>query len=128
MTVTASGLQVPPVPRVAPEASRTAHDTDATLTVEDFGVNHTNTGASGTVVLTLPAAIDAAGMSLGVYLTAAQVVQLLPASGEKIYLAGSGVADEFLNIDGTIGNYVDVYCDGEKYLVESYSGVLTKST
>jgi hypothetical protein len=128
MTATASGLQVPAVPKVAPEASVTAHDDSATLDVDDFGLNHTNTGATGTVVLTLPAAADAAGMSLGIYLTAAEIVQLAPASGEKIYLAGSGTADELVNIAGVIGNFADVYCDGTQYLVQRYSGVVTKTT
>jgi hypothetical protein len=126
MTVTASGLQVPLVPRVAPEASVSAQAASATLTVADFGKNVTNTGASAGIVLTLPAAADAAGMALRVQLTAAWYVRLLPVTLEKIFLAGSGVASKYLLIAGVIGNYVDVFCDGEKYLVQGYSGVVTK--
>jgi hypothetical protein len=126
MTATSSGLQVPAVPKVAPEASVTAKTTTGALAIADYGVNLTNTGAGATVTLTLLAAASAAGMPLRVYLTAAQIVRLLPQTGEKIYLAGSGVATKYLNIAAAIGNFVDVYCDGEKYLVQGYSGVVTK--
>jgi hypothetical protein len=126
MTVTASGLQVPLVPRVAPDASVTAKTTTGNLAIADYGVNLTNTGAGGTIILTLLAAAAAAGMPLRIYLTVAQIVELLPQTGEKIYLGGSGVATKMLVIAGVIGNYVDLYCDGEKYLVQGYSGVVTK--
>jgi hypothetical protein len=128
MTATASGLQVPAPPKTAPEAARTAHSTTEAITAATFGTNHTNTGATGAIVLTLPAASTVAGMSLGFYVTAAYDVQIAPASTEKIYLAGSGTADELLNIAGVVGNFIDIFCDGKKYLVEKYSGVLTKST
>jgi len=52
---------------------------------------------------------------------------LVPASGEQIFLGGGGVADEKLTIAGVIGNYADVYCDGERYHVFDYNGVLTKA-
>jgi hypothetical protein len=126
MTATASGLQVPPVPSVDPAAAVTAHAGDTTLTIADCGVNLTNTGAVGTAIYTLLAAAAAAGMALRVFLTVAQIVQLKPATGEKIYLAGDGTADDLLNIADVIGNYVDLFCDGEKYLVQDYSGVVTK--
>lgn len=126
MTATASGLQVPPVPMVDPAAAVVEKTTDATLTVAEYGKNITNTGAVGTAVLTLLAAASAAGLPLRVYLTVDQIVRLLPQTGEKIYLAGSGVATKYLNIAAVIGNYVDVFCDGEKYLVQDYSGVVTK--
>jgi hypothetical protein len=126
MAVTASGLQVPAPPLVAPDASVTAKTTTGNLAIADYGVNLTNTGAGGTIVLTLLAAAAAAGMSLRVYVTVAQIVRLLPQTGEKIYLGGSGTATKYLNIAAVIGNFVDVYCDGEKYLVQGYSGVVTK--
>ena len=46
-----------------------------------------------------------------------------PARGSlRLYLA-----DEKLTIAGVIGNYADVYCDGERYHVFDYNGVLTKA-
>jgi hypothetical protein len=127
MTATASGLQVPPVPMVDPAAAVVEYAGDTDLAITDYGKNITNTGAVGTAVLTLLAAALAAGLALRVYLTVDQIVQLKPATGEKIYLAGSGVADEVVNIAAVIGNYVDVFCDGEKYLVQDYFGVVTKA-
>jgi hypothetical protein len=126
MAPTASGLQVPTPPLVAPEAAVTAKAATGNLAIADYGVNLTNTGAAATVALTLLAAASAAGMPLRLYVTAAQIVQFVPASGEKIYLAGSGVADKYVQVAGVIGNYIDLFCDGEKYLVQGYSGVVTK--
>jgi len=115
MTATGSGFLVPRPPFVPADAAVSAQASTASLAITDYGKNITNTGASGTVVLTLLAAALAAG-----------IVRLLPATGEKIYLGGSGVASKYLNVAAVIGNYVDVYCDGEKYLVTGYSGVITK--
>jgi hypothetical protein len=74
----------------------------------------------------MPAAALAAGLSLKVQLTVAQIVDLTPAAGEKIFLGGSGVATKYCSIAGVIGNFLDLYCDGTDYLVVNYSGVVTK--
>jgi hypothetical protein len=121
-----TGYMVPPPPIVAPNATVVAKDADATLTVADFGKIITNTGSSGTVVLTLPGAATAAGCSIKVQVTVAQIVRCTPASGEKVYLGGSGVASKYLNIAAAIGNFVDLYSDGVSYHVMNYSGVVTK--
>ena len=92
----------------------------------DFAKNNTNTGAGGTVVLTLPAASKCKEQKMKVYITVAQTLRLTPQTGEKIYLAGSGTATKYLNIAGTIGSYCVVYCDGQSFYVTDYSGVLTK--
>jgi hypothetical protein len=126
MAVTASGLQVPTPPLVAPDGTVTAKTSTGNLAIADYGVNLTNTGAGAAIVLTLLAAALAAGMPLRLYITAAYTVTLTPQTGEKIYLAGSGVASKYLLVAGVIGNYVDLFCDGEKYLVQGYSGVITK--
>jgi hypothetical protein len=128
MTATGSGFLVPRPPLVAPNATVTAKTTTGNLAIADYGVNLTNTGAGGTIVLTLLAAALAAGMSLRIQITAAQIVRLLPQTGEAIYLGGSGVVTKYLNIAGVVGNFCDVYCDGQKYLVTSYSGVVTKES
>ena len=121
-----TGYMVPPPPVVAPNATVTAKTADATLALANFGTIITNTGSSGTVVLTLPAASAVAGCSIKVQVTAAQIVRCLPASGEKVYLGGDGVASKYLNIAGVVGNFADLYSDGVQYLVTNYAGVLTK--
>jgi predicted ribonuclease YlaK len=103
-----------------------ANAATATMKDYDFEKNNTNTGASGTIVLTLPSASSLKGQKTRIQITAAQIVQLLPATGEKIYLGGDGVASKYLQIAGTIGNYAELYCDGTSFYVTGYSGVLTK--
>lgn len=98
----------------------------ADLTAADFGKVLTNTGSSGTIVLTLPAAQLVKGKSVKIQLTVAQAVSLSPITTEAVYLGGNGVVNKDLVIAGVIGNYADVYSDGVKYLVTGYSGVVTK--
>lgn len=111
---------------ISPKASVSAQASTATLATTDFNKILTNTWASGTVVLTLPAAADVSWKWIKVQITVAQIVRLTPATWEKIYLGGSGVASKYLNIAGVIGNYADVYSDWTDYIVTWYSGVLTK--
>jgi hypothetical protein len=135
-----TGFIVPQPVRVAADAAVEANAEDKTLTVANFGKIQSNTGADGTspaitnVILTLPKAADAAGTALKVQLTVAMTVQLQPYQGagspavgvESIYLGGDGIAGESVLIAGTIGNYADIWSDGEKFHVLEYSGVLTK--
>lgn len=111
---------------ISPKATVSAEAATATLDVSDFGKIITNTGATDAIVLTLPAAADVAGKGIKVQLTVAKIVQLKPATGEKIYLGGSWVASKYLDIAWVIGNYADVYSDGTDYIVTAYSWVLTK--
>lgn len=119
----ANGTVYPVVP---PTASVVAKTASGNITSTNFNKNITNTGASGTIALALPAAASYAGKVLRVQITVAQIVRLTPASGEAIYLGGSGVAGKYLQIAGVIGNFADIYCDGTQWLVTGYSGVLTK--
>jgi len=121
-----TGYIVPPPPVVAANATVVAHAANATVLAADFGKIHTNTGAGAGIVLTLPAAATVAGQSLKIWLTVAQTVALSPAALEAVYLGGSGVVDKDAVIAAVIGNYCDVHSDGERYLVLSYSGVVTK--
>lgn len=105
-----------------------ANTADATIAVADFPKNNTNTGASGTIVLTLPTAASVEGKKMRVYLTVAQIVRLDPSGTESIYLAGSGVAGKYLQIAGVIGNYCDVYSDGTAFYVLGFSGIVTKES
>lgn len=112
-------------PVVSPSATVAAKAADATLTASDMGKNITNTGASGTVALTLPAVSESRGKYFRVQVTAAEIVQLDPGTS-SVYLGGSGVADKYAQLAGVIGNYADVYCDGTDWLITAYSGVATK--
>jgi hypothetical protein len=98
------------------------------VALADLGKQHTNTGVAAleTISLTLPAAADAAGSGFRLQVTVDEIVRLVPASGGKIYLGGSGVANKYLNIAAVIGNYADLHSDGVDWIVVDYSGVLTK--
>lgn len=121
-----TGYLVPAPPFVSPKATVEANAASATLTVANFGKIQTNTGAGAGIVLTLPPASTVAGCSIKVQLTAAQTVTLTPATGEKVYVGGSGVASKYALIAGVIGNFADVFCDGVDYVVTNYNGVVTK--
>lgn len=108
------------------DATVSAQAATATLTTSALFCNVTNTGASGTIVLTLPAANTCREGVIRFAVTAAQIVRVDPSGTEKIYLSGDGVAGKYLNIAGVIGNYADIYCDGTNWMVTNYSGVLTK--
>lgn len=115
------------VPMVlSPDATVTAKTADATLTTSDLNTILTNSGASGTVVLTLPAANTCREGMIRFTCLAAQILRVDPSGTEKIYLNGSGVAGKYLNIAAVIGNYAEIYCDGTNWYVTTYSGVVTK--
>lgn len=122
----ASAKFIPVYPTLAPNATVKANAATATIAAADFPKNNTNTGASGAIVLTMPAPADVKGLAMRIYVTVAQQISLSPASTDAVYLAGSGVDDKDLVIAGVIGNYADVYCDGSDYYVIGYSGVVTK--
>lgn len=113
-------------PIVAPNSTPVAYTGDATLVAGDLNKNVTNTGASGTITLTLPAVSGLAGYTLHVEVTAAQIVRIDPAGTETIWLGGSGAAGKYLNIAAVIGNMADIYCDGSRWLVVNRDGVVTK--
>lgn len=113
-------------PIVAPNGTPVAYTGDATLVAADLNKNVTNTGASGTVVLTLPSVSGLAGYVLHVEATAAQIIRVDAAGTETIWLGGSGAAGKYLNIAGVIGNMADIYCDGSRWLVVNRCGVVTK--
>jgi hypothetical protein len=121
-----TGYIIPAPPKVAADAAVKAHTTTENLAAADFPKNNTNTGASGNIVLTLPAAASVAGQSTRIQVTAAHQVSLSPAATEAVYLGGDGVVDKDLVVAGTIGNFCDVYSDGKRFLVLGYSGVVTK--
>lgn len=119
---------IPCPPVVSGKTTPTAKTADFTITAALAATTplYTNAAAIGAVVFTLPAASAVPGVSMKFAVTAAQTVTLTPASGGKIFLNGSGVADKYVLIAGAIGNFADIFSDGVDWIVVNYSGVLTK--
>lgn len=105
-------------------ATVTAKTTDFTIVSMDQV--YSNSGASGTVVFTLPTVVGNAGKTLKFHSLAAQIIRALPQTGQAVNLNGSAVVTKYLNIAAVIGNYADLYCDGYQWVVTGYSGVVTK--
>lgn len=77
-----------------------------TLTADQlYGSTFVNTGASGAIVLTLPA--PALGMRFRVYLTAAQDVDINPANSTQI-LALTNATGDAISSAATIGNCIEL--------------------
>ena len=74
----------------------------------------------------MPSVALSQGKCLSFHVLAAQIIQVLPVSGQAINLNGSAVVTKYLNIAAVIGNYCDMYCDGTQWIVTGYSGVVTK--
>lgn len=81
-----------------------AHTADDTLTEAESGSVHTTTGASGTVVFTLPAAV--VGLEYYFQVGAAQELRLDPDGTETVALPSTGV-------QGAAGKYLTANADGE---------------
>lgn len=116
----------PVVPVMSSAATALAKTSDYTVVAADFGKIMTNTGAVGTVVFTLPSAVTYPGTVLRFHLFAAQIVRLLPVTGQAVCLNSSVVVTKYLNIAGVIGNYCEIVSDGTQWLVTQYAGVVTK--
>lgn len=83
-----------------------AHASTATISSNElYGGTLTNTGASGAVVLTLPA--PAVGMHFRVWLTAAQDVDINPANGTQI-LSLTNATGDAISSAATIGNSIEL--------------------
>lgn len=121
-----TGLNGTIYPIVSPAATVSAQAATATLVAADLNKNITNTGAAGTIVLTLPSVVGLSGYVMHVELTVAQIVRLTPVAGQAIALGGSAVVSKYLNIAAVIGNMVDIFCDGTQWLVVARDGVVTK--
>lgn len=88
----------------------TPHAAGATLTADDSGTFHTNAGASGAIVLALPAAVP--GMRFGFYVAVAQELRIDPNGTETISLPSTGVpgaAGKYLTANA-IGETVELVC------------------
>lgn len=103
-----------------------AHPTDDTLTAAESGSVHTNAGASGAVVLTLPAAVVGLEFFFGVRV--AQQLRIDPSGSETISLPSTGVpgaAGKYLVADA-IGETVHLLCVAAgTWAVMGYTGTWT---
>jgi len=115
------------LPEVQPTGTVSAKTANYTITAADFGKVMTNTGASGAITFTLPAASSALkGQVIKFAALAAQIINVSPNSADGIYLNGSGVADKDVVVAGTIGNSVTIRCNGSNYEAYYANGVVTK--
>lgn len=101
-----------------------AHAATASVAAgELYGGVLTNTGASGAIVLTLPA--PAVGMHFRVYLTVAQDVDINPADGTQILTLTNATGDA-ISSAATIGNSIElVALSTTTWAVFASSGVWT---
>lgn len=88
----------------APVKTVEAHTAGDTLTTAETGSVHTNTGASGTIALVLPAAT--VGLQYYFYVGAAEAMQIDPDGSETISLPSTGVP-------GAAGKYLVADLAGE---------------
>lgn len=104
----------------------TAHTSSATLTAVDNGTLHTNTGAGGTITITLPSAT--VGLNFFFAVGAAQELRIDPSGTETISLPSSGVpgaAGKYLVADA-IGETVHLTCAvAGNWNVFGYTGTWT---
>lgn len=111
--------------KLAPRTNE-AHTAGDTLLAAETGTSHTNTGASGTITIILPAATVGQEFYFGV--GAAQELRLDPAGSETISLPSTGVAGaagKYLVADA-IGESVHLMCViAGTWAVMGYTGTWT---
>lgn len=103
-----------------------AHTADDTLTTAESGSVHTNTGASGTITIALPAAT--VGLEYFFRVGAAQALRIDPNGSETISLPSTGVpgaAGKYLVADAA-GETVHLVCGvAGSWSVMGYTGTWT---
>jgi hypothetical protein len=101
---------------------------DYTVTVTDLNkpTIFNNSGDSNNMVVTLPSVASAKGKVLRLHALAAQTMQVLPQTGEIVNYNGSVVVTKYCQLAGTIGNYIELFCDGYQWVVTQANGVVTK--
>jgi hypothetical protein len=120
----------PLLPFVAPDTTpvaKTGVSGTIILAISDMNGIITNTGTTNVLALTLPTAATSDTKCFSAVVLTAFQVTVVPATGDKIYLKGSGTTNATLILANTIGNYADLYCDGSNWLVVDGQG-LTKSS
>lgn len=109
-------------------ATVTTKTADYTVTLADLRkpTIFNNSGASGTIVFSLPTVASAAFKVVRVHLLAAQIVRLDPNGSEVANYCGSVVAGKYVQLAGVIGNYIELFCDGRQWIVARGNGTITK--
>jgi hypothetical protein len=110
-------------------ATVTTKTSDYTVTDADLKTPtiFNNSGGNGTIVFTLPSVADSKGKIVRFHSLAAQTIRVDPQDGEAINYNGSATVTEDASMAGTIGNYMEVYCDGVQWIITRSSGVITKA-
>ena len=102
-------------------------DGEAAIGVAESGSVHTNAGAAGAAAWVLPDA--AAGLHYTFIVMAAQEMQVTPAAGDKICVAGvCGDAAEYWSADAVGGSITIVAVDATNWVATSYIGTWTQDT
>lgn len=114
-------------PVIDPTLTPTALATTAAVTAAQIaGQNLTNTGAGGGTVYTLPKANTMPNQGFRFYVTVAQTSAFSPVATEYVALAGSKVVNKDLQISAVVGQFVDVYSNGENWVCWNHSGIVIK--
>ena len=103
-----------------------AHTADDTLTANENGTCHTNTGAGGAVVLSLPPAVVGLHYFFGV--GAAQALSINPDGSETISLPSNGVPGSAgaTIVADAVGETVHLMCvKAGNWAVMGYTGTWT---
>lgn len=111
MAIISGGLIIEGAQRRTNYGAVEAHTADDTLLSSESGTTHTNAGASGAIVLTLPAAT--VGLTFRFVVRAAQELRIDPAGSETISLPSTGVpgaGGAYLTANA-IGEAVELFCD-----------------
>lgn len=84
-----------------------------TVVPSDNGTDFTNTGATGTVIFTLPAVATSAGMRLRFHAVADYTVTVTAPSGTAVTYNNAAATSLSLQTgSGIIGGRIDADCDG----------------
>ncbi len=99
----------------------------ATLVADDLSwLVVTNTGASGAITLTLPAASTLTWKYFTVTVLAAQIVNLSPVATDWVFLNGSWVDNKDLILAWTIWTSATIYSNWSDFMVVSHTSWVTK--
>jgi hypothetical protein len=125
-TLTNKTLTSPVINTPAIKRTVEAHTAGDTLAAAETGSTHSNSGASGTITIVLPAAVP--GLEFVFAVQAAQQLRIDPDGTETIALPSTGAqgaAGKYLVADA-VGEWVKLVClDAGTWDVEGYAGTWT---
>lgn len=122
-----SCLFTPATTPIMANATVWAQAATATLVAADLSWKVvTNTGASGAITLTLPAASTLTWKYFVVTVLVAQIVNLSPIATDAIFLNGSWVDNKDLILAWTIWTSATIYSNWSDYMVVAHTSLVTK--